>query len=156
MRDPATRLLALWRRLRRWPAGRWLFGRLLARITPYSASVHPEVCELAPGRAIIAMRDRRAVRNPFASVHAVALANLGELASGLALMTAVPEAVRAIVTGIGVTFSKKARGRLVATADVRLPPVGGPTDHVVEAAITDAAGDEVARVRVTWRLDLRP
>jgi acyl-coenzyme A thioesterase PaaI-like protein len=156
MPDHAARLLAWWNRLAHRPGGRWLFARILTRLTPYSGSVRPDVQELARGRAVIAMRDRRRVRNPFRSVHAVALANLGELASGLALLTALPPTLRAIVTGMDITFTRKARGRLVAAATVTIPPVDGPTDHVVTATIRNAAGEDVARVRVTWRLDHAP
>jgi len=125
-------------------------------MAPYSGSIRPDVLELAPGHARVAIADRRALRNPFASVHAAALANLGELTSGLAVWTLMPPALRGIITSLVVRFGKKARGRLVAEARVTLPTVTAPCDHEVLAVIRDADGDVVAEVAVVWRLDLRP
>lgn len=156
MPDPAKRLLDTWNRLHRWPGGSWLFRHLLTRMTPYTGTIRPEVVELVPGRAVVAMQDRRHVRNPFRSVHAVALANLGELASGLALTTALPAGLRAIVTQLTITFQKKARGRLLAESSADVPSVTDPTDFDVTARIRDADGDVVATVTATWRLDRAP
>lgn len=143
----------LWRRLSPWPLGRWLFSRLFGWFVPYSATIGAVVDRLEPGYCRVHLADRRRVRNHLTSIHAVALVNLGELTSGLAMTLALPATIRGIVTSIGATYLKKARGTLTAEATVTIPALGpDPVDHRVETRITDAAGDEVCRVFTIWRL----
>ena len=79
----ATRIVTLYRRLSRWPAGRWLFSRAVCLKAPYFATIAPTVTALEPGRCEVRMRDRRRVRNHIGTVHAIALCNMAELAGGL-------------------------------------------------------------------------
>jgi acyl-coenzyme A thioesterase PaaI-like protein len=100
----------------------------------------------------IAIRDRRAVRNHLRSVHAIALANVGELASGLAMTTLIPADVRAIVTRLRIDYLKKARGPLIAEARCAVEPVTVDVERDFVSEIRDEAGDVVARVTATWKL----
>ena len=150
---PGPRLLALWRRLSPLPGGRWLFSRIVGRQVPYSGSIRALVTRLEPGHARLELADRRAVRNHLHSIHAIALANLGEFASGLAMLVGLPATVRGIVTGLEIDYLKKARGRLVAECRTAIPAsVAERTPFTVEAEIRDPDGDVVARARVNWLL----
>jgi acyl-coenzyme A thioesterase PaaI-like protein len=114
------------------------------------------VLELGDGRARVTLADRRRNRNHLGSVHAVALVNLGEMTSGLALITGLDADVRSILVKISAEYLKKARGTLTATAGIEIPKVTGPVDHIVEAIIRNEAEELVCRVEAVWRLDLRP
>lgn len=150
---PGARLRRLWLRLTPLPGGPRLFSWVLGRMVPYSGTIGAVVERFDPGHVVVRLRDRRRVRNHLGSVHAIALANVGELATGLAVLGAMDETVRGILTGIEVTYTKKARGDLRAEAIVEIPEVG--TDSVdarVSAEIVDTSGDVVSVVHARWRL----
>jgi len=156
MHNPSATLRSAWARLNSVPGGTWLFSQVVGWVVPYSRTVGAHVRELRPGYCRATLRDRRKVRNHFQSIHAVALINLGELASGLATTLALPPHVRGIPIRITAQYLKKARGRLTAEAQVFLPAVGeSPLDYQVESTISDPSGEPVCRVAVTWRLERR-
>jgi acyl-coenzyme A thioesterase PaaI-like protein len=144
------RLRRAWRVLSPKPGGKWLFSRLVGRMAPYSGSVGALVTELRPGHARVVLRDRRRVRNHLGSIHAIALMNLGELATGLATVASLPASSRSILTGLSMEYLKKARGPITAACDVSIPETGERLEHTVEGALTDASGDVVARVTARW------
>lgn len=150
--SPGARVLSLWRSLSPLPFGPSLFMSLFGRQVPYSGALGARVRRLEPGHVRLELDDRRGVRNHLDSIHAVALVNLGELASGLAMTTGLPAGVRGIVLGIDAKYLKKARGTLSVDCEVTVPEVRESTDFDVHAEIKDAANEPVARITVRWRL----
>jgi uncharacterized protein (TIGR00369 family) len=152
MSAPGERLRASWRRLSKLPGGKTLFSLMVGWMTPYSGTMGARVAELEPGWCRVTLRDRRRVRNHLASVHAMALANLAEMTSGLAVLVGLPPGVQGIVTGFSISYLKKARGLL--TAECRASGLDVKAEREYEAAvtITDAQGDVVAHATARWRL----
>jgi hypothetical protein len=67
-----------WRRFSALPGGKLLFSAALGRFVPYTGSIGARIQRLEPGLCVASLRDRRCVRNHLGSIHAMALANLGE------------------------------------------------------------------------------
>jgi acyl-coenzyme A thioesterase PaaI-like protein len=143
---------ALWERLAPLPGGKRLFSWLLGRRVPYTGTIKPRVLELRPGYAKVQMPDRHRVRNHLESIHAVALANLAEVTSGLAITLGLPANTRGIPVSLSISYRKKARGRLTAEARCPLPDTSREAEYDFESVIADAAGDVVATATVRWRI----
>lgn len=152
LRSPGPVLLRLWRQLRTLPGGSWLFAQIYSFLVPYSGTVAPRVRVLEPGHAEVEIPDRRRNRQHLGSVHAIALLNVAEQASGLATLAALPEGIRGIVTHISMQYLKKARGTIRAVSHVVVPAVTGDMELDVEANCLDRDGTVVAKATVRWRL----
>ena len=84
-------------------------GRLATKLPRMNGSRNllRDLWNLRAGYAEVRMADRRAVRNHLDSVHAVALANLAELAGNVALMYSLPDDARFIMSGMEIEYLKK-------------------------------------------------
>lgn len=156
MSSPVAMLRKTWEGLSPKPGGKALFSKLFGTMVPYTGSIKPEVVELRAGYAKLRMRDRKAVRNHLNSVHAIALINLAEATSGLAMNFALPDTVRGIVTKLEIEYLKKARGTLTAECACGVPDVQEDQELLVTADIQNEAGEVVARATVTWRVGPKP
>ena len=139
-----------WQRLAGIPGGKWLFSRLLGRFVPYTGTLGARIEVLEPGHCVVRLRDRRKVRNHLRSVHAMALANLGEMSTGLALMNSLPDNARGILKGFKVEYLKKARGPLLAECHCEIPDGNAACEIEVRCDIRNTSRDIVAAARALW------
>ena len=147
---PGEVLRTWWDRLSPLPGGKALFAFLFGRMVPYSGSVHPRFEELAPGSARVSIPDRRSNRNHLRSVHAIALMNVAEISSGLALLCALPRGARGILVGLSIEYVKKSRGTITATCRSAESFPAERAEHLLLSVLTDATGDVVARAQARW------
>ena len=139
--NPEQKLLTQWNRYGGSAIGRMLFSWKISRVAPYSGSIKAQIVSLKAGSALVSIQDRRSIRNHLNSIHAIALTNLGELASGLAMLAALPMNIRAIVV------------KLIAEGSASPPEsVAEPIVISAIATIKDNSGDTVALVNVSWLL----
>ena len=143
-------VLALWRKMQRWPAGAWIFSRAVCFKAPYFGTIHPRFEVLEPNRCEATIPDRRGMHNHIGTVHAIALCNLAELCAGVMTDASLPHDMRWIPKGMTVCYLKKAKGRLRGVATPAIPIVSAKDgyDLPVDVAVTDAAGATVFTARI--------
>ena len=96
------------------------------------------------------------MRNPFASIHALALLNAAELSSGMAFLSLTQDLNRrAIITKLSGTYKKKARGMVFAECTVPQDiqawlAAGGSGPKSVKATIKNVNGDVLAECDAEW------
>lgn len=144
-------ILALYRRMRRWPAGEWLFSRAVCFKAPYFGSISPRIVALEPGRCEATIRHRRRVTNHIGTVHAIALCNLAELAGGLMTDVSIPASMRWIPKGMRVEYLKKATGTLRATATPAIAIVEAQSGYElpVDVTVANTDGEAVFRAEIS-------
>jgi len=145
-----TSVLSLYRRITRWPAGHWIFSRMVCLKAPYFATIAPRFVALEPGRCEVRIRDRRRVHNHIGTVHAIALCNLAELSAGVMTDVTIPAGMRWIPKGMNVEYLKKAAGTLhgVATPATAAHVSDEGHEWPVDVQVTDTTGEAVFRARV--------
>jgi uncharacterized protein (TIGR00369 family) len=146
------KILDLWNRVRRLPGGTHLFTRAVELKAPYFGSIGARVEELAPGRARVTMRKRRAVENHLRTVHAIAMCNMAELAGGLMTEVSIPSGARWIPAGMTVQYIKKAKTDLTAVADGAAVTWTAEGNVVVPVHVYDTGGVEVFRADISMNL----
>jgi len=143
-----------WKFLSKHSLGKWFFSYLIRFINPYTGNLGARVDVFEKGHVEVILNDKRRNRNHLNSVHAIALANLGEFCSGLAVLGSLPHGVRGIVTELSAQYLQKARGELRAICHTQLPEVKEEMAYEVEAEIFNSENERVCLVHVTWQLGL--
>jgi len=145
--DGSRNLIKLaWDMLSGMPGGKAVFSKLVGRMAPYTGTINATVTVLRAGYGEVQMADRRAVRNHLDCVHAIALANLAELAGNVALAYSLPDDARFIVSGMEIEYLKKARGVITAVGEPPVPRSSARAQYEVPVTLRDTSGEEVAKV----------
>ncbi|KAK3236179.1 hypothetical protein CYMTET_53664 [Cymbomonas tetramitiformis] len=137
------------------PLGGYVFDALIGFFAPYSASTTPHVETLSKTACTVSIEERPWLMNPFNSVHAVALTNIGELSSGLVMMTAMqhsPVRMRGIPTKFEVEFFKKAKGKVYASSTCSLDGVYEDCTIAVNSILSNSKGVELAKMTASWNI----
>ncbi len=153
-------ILKYWNYAKTTAVGRKIFSVLIGFYVPYSGSVSPNIQELSAGRAVLSIREKWLIRNHLKSVHAIALANVGELSSGLAMLGAIPSNCRGIVKNINIEYIKKARGVITAKGSApeisNIAQIAETVEKIAIAEMFDSSNELVARMEVLWQLGPKP
>jgi len=136
--------------------GKYFFSGLVTFFAAYTASISAYVDDLSNNQSIIILYDYPWLRNPFSSIHAIALANLGEYASGIVLVSQLQQKkdIRGVPIKITTEYYKKARGTLKAISyGTNLSDITKKCEIILLTDIYDSKNILVAKTFVTWSME---
>ena len=148
--------MTLWRKLRRTAFGRWLFTRIICWRALFFSSRSPLFVRLDRTGSEVTMRKRRKVQNHIGTVHAIAMANLCELAAGTLMEAALPVTMRWIPKGMSILYLAKAATDMRATAEMPIIEEGTTVDAMVLVNVRDEHDVTVVRAKIEMHVSRRP
>jgi acyl-coenzyme A thioesterase PaaI-like protein len=151
-------LMKFWNQMQKVSGGRYIFSKILSKAVPYTGTLSPYICELRPGYARVQLKDHQTVRNHLKSIHAAALMNIAEAASGLAFNSLLNAKTQSILVGFDIQYFKKARGTLYAACDCQyLNPkdLEQEATHQIESKVYNVEGDVVCLAKASWRTRIK-
>ena len=146
----SERMRRYWSRLAPLPGGKKLFSFFVGCLAPYTGTIGATILELRPGYSKVQLRDRRKVRNHLRSIHAIALMNLAEVSTGLAMLVSLPDDARGILAGLSMDYLKKARGLLTAECHCDIDSSSERREVEIEGTIKNIDGEIVAIGKARW------
>ena len=152
---PAPDALKLYNQLARYPAGKWLFSRLVSWRAPYFASIGGVFKELRAGFVEVHLKNRRKVHNHIGTVHALAIGNLCELAAGTLIEASLPKHLRWIPKGMTINYLKKAATDLRAVCEIPAPEQIQPGDLGMHIDVYDRNNVVVVSAVITMWISAR-
>jgi acyl-coenzyme A thioesterase PaaI-like protein len=156
------------RRIFEWAWQRALDGRpaVLTRVfwrwIPFNRPHRFRIVALAPGRAQVSASLRRANRNHLGTLHACALATIGEFSAGLALLGAFsPSEYRLIMSRLEVDYTRRANTEVLAASTIESQDLveirqrlgdGEVVTRWMTSELKNTSNDVVATVRTQWQI----
>lgn len=147
--------LPLYNKLVKLPFGKYLFSKIICWTAPYFSTIKPIFIDLKPGYCEIMIRKRRAVENHIRTVHAIAIANMCELAAGLMTDVSIPQNMRWIPISMQINYLHKAKTDVRAIAKIALPDLQNSQDVLVPVSVLDTNNEEVTSAVITMRVSMR-
>jgi hypothetical protein len=110
-------VLDLWKKTSPLPLGSRIFSIAFSQKAPYFATIRPRFTVIEPNHAELVIRKRRGVHNHIGTVHAIALCNGLEAATGALAEASIPRGKRWIPKGMEVAYTAKADSDITCIAE---------------------------------------
>lgn len=136
---------------------------LLYHVVPFNRPHRVSLHSIGDTSIEVKIPLRRANMNHLRGMHACALATAGEYSTGLLLLRKIdPLEYRLIMKNISVSYTRQARSRVIARAELPderlradiLQPLeaGKEVDVTLLSVLTDTEGREVCSASVSWQI----
>lgn len=105
---------------------------------------------------MVSIKKRRKVKNHIGTIHAIAMANLCEIAAGTVIEASLPLTMRWIPKGMTIHYQAKAATAVTVTATMPDVTHGEAQDVIVACSVKDLEGKEVVRADICMYVTPRP
>ncbi len=146
---------AIWKKLEKYPMGKWLFTKIVCFKAPYFGSIKPLIIEFNDHGCKIQMKNRRSLHNHLGTMHAIAMCNLCELTLGMTMESTVPEGMRWIPKGMTVQYLRKGETDLIASCRIENPAGIKAGDIQVPVSVRDTQNVEIMTAEIKVYISAR-
>lgn len=140
-----SNVLKIYNKVSALPMGKKIFSRAVSLKAPYFGTINPHFNELKFGKCELSIKKRRKVENHLKSVHAIAMANMCELAGGICTEVTIPDNMRWIPGSMNIEYLKIARTDLRALCEIKNTDWKNGNNYPVTVHIFDTNNTEVVR-----------
>ncbi len=126
----------------------WLLSQLFGRAVKFAGTAGICIRQLNFHQAVLVQNNFRKVQNHIGSVHAAAMALLGESASGFLVGMHVPDDRLPLLKSMQLNYVKRATGKLTAVASL--------SDEQIEQIRSQEKGEIGIKVQINDQLGVEP
>jgi acyl-coenzyme A thioesterase PaaI-like protein len=126
----------------------WLLSQLFGRAVKFAGTAGIRIRQLTFQQAVLQQANFRKVQNHIGSVHAAAMALLGESASGFLVGMHVPDDRLPLLKSMKLDYVKRASGQLTATVSL--------TAEQIQHIRSSAKGEVTLRVQISDQVGVEP
>lgn len=126
----------------------WLLSQLFGRAVKFAGTAGIRIRQLTFQQAVLQQANHRKVQNHIGSVHAAAMALLGESASGFLLGMHVPDDRLPLLKSMKLDYVKRASGQLTATVSL--------TDEQIQHIRSTMKGEVTLQVQICDQVGVEP
>lgn len=151
-------MLDQYKKIRRLPAGQFLFNQAIGFKAPFFGKIKPNVTTYKEGFCQIEVKDHRGVRNHIGTINAGALCTLAEITGGMALDSAVPKNMRWIPRNMTVNYIAKATGTITGTSQcdvTKIAAIEQAEDVIVTVIVTNMQQETVFTADINFYVSLK-
>lgn len=152
-----NRMSSLLSKIERLPAPLRTRARsaLIGRMVRFVGTAGLSIEELTHSRAVVFVRNRKAVQNHIGTIHAAVMALIAETASGFVVGMNVPDDRVPVIKSMRVDFVKRASGSLRAVAELTPEQIAAITstdkgEVAPRLVVTDEEGNQPVVCEMLW------
>jgi len=126
------------------------FSKIMGLVIPFSAKSKFDIEKLKKGYMRVSLPYIKANMNHIKTHHALAMSELGELATGVCLAYSLPLNSQVILKSLNTEYLKKGKGKLIVEAEFNLDEVKDRGDIVFNTEIKNKSNEIVAKAQYIW------